>query len=132
MTILESLIDNLPTKYVNAIINNIKDKEIVNEKSLDFAHDLMVIFDWEDSRQGYEFWENVLEAVLNNTNLPLLPAYVTLFPGTILAVNNVLLLMNIADTGLNIELGVDMSLIMKTAGSMSSQKKKEQIYLLLN
>lgn len=129
MTILESLLNYLPTKYIDAIINNVIDRENLQSPSLCISHDLMCLFDWDESKQGYQFWEKVLEAILEDKNLPILPIPIDYIPGSILAVNNSLLLMNIANTGLHIQLDIDL---VQLSSKHIDQKKKEQIFSLLN
>ena len=129
MTILESLLNYLPTKYVDAVVNNVREIDDLSNPRLCIAHDLMCLFDWDESKQGYQFWENVLEAILEDKRLPMLPIPVEYIPGSILAVNNTLLLMNIANTGLNIQLDIDL---VQLSSKHIDQKKKEQIFSLLN
>lgn len=129
MTILESLLNYLPTKYIDAIINNVRDRDNLQSPSLCIAHDLMCLFDWDESKQGYQFWEKVLEAILEDKNLPMLPIPIDYIPGTILPVNDILLLMNIANTGLHIQLDIDL---VQLSSKHIDQKKKEQIFSLLN
>lgn len=129
MTILESLLNYLPTKYIDAIINNVRDRDNLQGPSLCIAHDLMCLFDWDESKQGYQFWEKVLEAILEDKNLPMLPIPIDYIPGTILPVNDALLLMNIANTGLHIQLDIDL---VQLSSKHIDQKKKEQIFSLLN
>jgi len=73
MTVLELLVDSLPDKYIEAVINNVKDKSSLHQEADNISMELMSLFDWETSREGYDFWEEVLEAILVSGELPPIP-----------------------------------------------------------
>lgn len=102
MTILQSLIDKLPEQYVDCVVNNLKDKSILKDQSLSLEIELMNLFDWEESREGYEFWDQVFQYLIGENELPSIPIEIKYSPSMIIVADKNLYMMNTGATGLNI------------------------------
>lgn len=127
MTVLELLIDNLPDKYIEAVINNVKDKSSLQQEADNISMELMTLFDWETSKEGYDFWEEVLEAILVSGNLPPLPVSIEYAPSTMFYCEDKILLMNIGDTGINVSFNIERDAIKHLEG-----EKKEKVLAFIN
>jgi hypothetical protein len=127
MTVLELLLDHLPERYVDAVLNNLKDKSSLTNKSGTISSELMTLFDWNESREGYEFWEELLECLLTNQSLPELPITILYSPSTTFVCKKTVYIMNAADT--NINLAFDFS---KDHLKEMDLYKKEKILAFVN
>jgi hypothetical protein len=127
MTILELLLEYLPERYVDAIVNNMTDRSYLNNKAGTLSSDLMTLFDWNESREGYDFWYEVLECAITNRKLPKIPITITYLPSTTFVTKDYIYVMNVEDTNLN--LAYDYS--RKTIRNMD-EFKKETILAFLN
>ena len=127
MTILELLLDHLPGRYVDAIVNNLYDNKILYRKADSIEVEMLVLFDWNQSREGYDFWEEVLECVINGDELPPIPIDINYQPNTIMLTKDQMFLMNSFGTGINVSFDVDYKNIHKM-----DRDKKEKIYALVN
>ena len=101
MSILELLIENLPQSYVDCVVNNLEDRSVLYEEGYSFSSEIMILFDWHESREGYEFWQDVFDAVYNDEELPLIPLDIVYKPSCVLVMKDGMYLMNVGDTGLN-------------------------------
>jgi hypothetical protein len=102
MTLIKSFSEKLPGRYVDLISGNMD-----NPKDLDASHympiesELMSIFDWEISNEGYDFWNEVhLFLVGVTSELPLIPVDIYYAPDTVLYSQDGIHIMNIADQGM--------------------------------
>lgn len=127
MKILDMLLDHLPEKYVDAIVNNMHSPEGLQDEATMLELDMLSLFDWQSSKQGYQFWENVLEAVLSGGKLPPLPLDIEYMPSTYLVANNLMYVMNVGNSGVNMSFNINMQ-EMKNA----NLKAKEKFYLFVN
>jgi hypothetical protein len=127
MTILELLLDHLPERYVDAIVNNVYDNKVLYRKADSIEIEMLILFDWNQSREGYDFWEEVLECVISGDELPPLPIDITYKPGTIILTKDQMYLMNSFNTGINVSFDIDYSMI-----HTMDTDKKEKIYSLVN
>ena len=85
MKVIDLLKKTLPKEYVDAIIGNIKmPSELYNEAG-DIETELISLFDWDLSNEGFDFWQNVFELILENKKLPKMnKARIDYLPGTII------------------------------------------------
>ena len=102
MTILEMLLDKLPENYVDAVINNMERPSEIQDEAICFEIDFLSLFDWEDSREGYDFWEEVLESVIEGNELPSFPIVIEYAPSTYIVADDLIYLMNSANTNINL------------------------------
>jgi len=102
MTVLQLLFEYLPERYIDAVVNNMKDKSQLHNVAGTFSSELMTLFDWSDSREGYEFWDEVLDCVLSDQELPEIPITIDYFPSTTFVCGNSFYVMNAAGTNINI------------------------------
>jgi hypothetical protein len=106
MTILEMLLEKLPDNYVDAVINNMDKPSDLQQQAICFEIDFLSLFDWTESLEGYEFWEEVLEAVMEGDKLPHLPIHIEYKPSTYIVADDSLYVMNSSGTGINIQFDI--------------------------
>lgn len=101
MNLRESFKNKLPSKYVSLIERNMEDPQ-----ELDISHfmpiesELMSVFDWEESIEGYDFWNEVhlyLSGLCNE--LPLIPITIDYKSSEVLYADSSIHVMNISNTG---------------------------------
>lgn len=109
MNILTVLLDNLPTKYVDLIINNVKESSDLLDESVDIVVDMLSIFDFESSKEGYQFWEDVLDAITSGGKLPKIPILIDYPISHKILTDEFLFIMNIGGSGLHVSMTVDMT-----------------------
>lgn len=106
MKVIDLLNKKLPKEYVDAIINNIQSPSELYNEAGDIETELMSLFDWDVSNEGFDFWQNVFELILENKRLPKMNRVrVDYFPGTMLFTRHSILTMNVA--GMDIKLKFD-------------------------
>lgn len=106
MKVIDLLKKNLPKEYVDAIINNLKKPSELYNEAGDIETELISLFDWDQSNEGFDFWQNVFELVLEKKKLPKMnKARIEYLPGTIIFTRNSILTMNVA--GMDIKLNFD-------------------------
>jgi hypothetical protein len=127
MTVLELLVDSLPDKYIEAVINNVKDKSSLQQEADNISMELMSLFDWESSKEGYDFWEEVLEAILIAGELPPLPITIGYAPSTMFYCEGKILLMNVGDTGIHVSFNMPRDEIKHLEG-----ERKEKVLAFIN
>jgi hypothetical protein len=106
MTILEMLLEKLPDNYVDAVINNMDKPSDLQQQAICFEIDFLSLFDWTESLEGYEFWEEVLEAVMQGNKLPHLPIHIEYRPSTYIVADDSLYVMNSSGTGINVQFDI--------------------------
>ena len=106
MTILEMLLEKLPDNYVDAVINNMDKPSDLQQQAICFEIDFLSLFDWTESLEGYDFWEEVLEAVMQGDKLPHLPIHIEYRPSTYIVADDSLYVMNSAGTGINVQFDI--------------------------
>ena len=111
MKIIDVLRRHLPMKYIKAIQNNMIEPNEIFMESMSLEVDFLTLFDWEDSREGYEFWESVLEAMLLGSDLPDFPIAIDYAPNTYIIANDKIQLLNMGGSGLDIEFDIDKKLV---------------------
>ena len=101
MNLIDSFRERLPNKYVDLIVNNSDDPDGLNSYHfLPIESELMSLFDWHESNEGYEFWNEVHLFLIGITNsLPVLPIDISYKPDTIFLCDDHLYIMNIGGTG---------------------------------
>lgn len=110
LTVLELLKQTFPSNYVKAIVKNTLDKNMLGEESSGFIlEDLVVIFIWENSIEGEEFWEEVYDAIKDNTELPDLPFRAKWQPNTYIHTRYGGFIVNTNDEEFDLEIDIDMS-----------------------
>lgn len=127
MTVLELLLDMLPTRYVDAVVNNMDDRSQLHQEAGTFSSELMTLFDWHKSREGYEFWDEVLESTLTNQKLPEIPITIDYAPSTMFLCGKHLYIMNAGGTDINMVYDIVDLEFKKMAPN-----KKEKFLALLN
>lgn len=130
MLLIDLLRSKLPIRYVQRVINNIEDQEILYRDSLndDLEIELMILFDWEQSEEGYQFWSDVMDHLVEKKKLPPMPKEITYLPNTTMYINNKLMLRNIADAGLTASYEVDLDALFDS----DDYHKRDVIFSWLN
>jgi hypothetical protein len=128
MTVLELLFEHLPERYIDAITNNMFDRQDLYREAGCIESEMLTLFDWEQSRQGYDFWDKVLCSIINNEPLPFLPVDIVYAPSTWMLSKSNLFIMNSFDTGINVCFEINM----KNLNKIHDLDKKEKILSILN
>ena len=108
MTVLELLKERLPSKYIVAFIGNIENKESLNYEAQSLLVEIEEGFDWEISREGYQFWEEIHEAIKCGLTLPDIPFITTFYPNTYISTERGSYFLNAENTGVDIMVVLDM------------------------
>lgn len=127
MKVLDILLERLPTKYVDLIINNLNDHTVLNEEGTSITSELLVLFDWNESIEGYEFWDQVMDYLQGDAELPQLPIEIKYRTSTVITMSDGLYVMNAGDTGLNIKYDILMHELKN-----STRKVREQVLMWMN
>lgn len=127
MKILDLLMNHLPTEYVDCVVNNLEDFSVLDDEGFSVEAELMSLFDWVESREGYEFWNQVFHYVIGEAELPPLPIEITYKPSLIITMTDGMYIMNAGGTGLNIKYQVIMKDIPR-----AEKKAQEQVLMWLN
>lgn len=127
MTVIELLLSRLPEKYVDCIVNNVKNRSDLYTEAHGIIEELMCLFDWTQSREGYEFWDAVVDALDSGDELPEIPIDIHYAPGTIFLVDDTMIVMNSFDTGINVAYDVDYSKM-----HLVSDNNREKMLSILN
>lgn len=127
MKILELLIDYLPKEYVDCVINNLDDRSVLYDDGYSIEGELMTLFDWSESREGYEFWDQVFHYILGDCDLPPLPIEIIYKPSLVITMKDGMYIMNAGDTGLNLRYEILMHELKR-----SEKKAQEQVLMWLN
>lgn len=127
MKVLDILLNNLPTKYVDLIINNLNDHTVLNEEGTSITSELLVLFDWNESIEGYEFWDQVMDYLQGDAELPQLPIEIKYRTSTVITMSDGLYVMNAGDTGLHIKYDILMHELKN-----STRKVREQVLMWMN
>jgi hypothetical protein len=127
-TVLETLLDKLPMEYVDRIANNIDNIKILYEQSSEAELELMVLFDWVNSLEGWSFWNDVYNYIVEGGKLPKFPIVITYKKHTVIYADNSMYVMNSHDTGINLKHNLKINEIKRG----KSEKMEEQLLSWLN
>ena len=114
MTVLELLSQRLPVKYVMAIIANMEEKRILDHKASHLTKELEEIFNWSESKEGYEFWATVFDSVVDGDDLPELPFRASWAPNTYLSLTIGSFLINVNEGGYDVLIQLDLRMKPRT------------------
>lgn len=127
MRVLDILLKHLPTAYVDLIINNINDHTVLDDEGTSITAELLVLFDWQQSTEGYDFWDQVMDYLQGDAELPQLPINIKYYTSSVIVMEDGLYVMNAGDTGLNIKYDILMHELKN-----STRKVREQVLMWLN
>lgn len=128
MKIIDLLLERLPNNYVELIINNMDDFNVAYKEEGTLASvELMTLFDWNESREGYDFWNRVYLYLVGESELPQLPIEIKYKPSSVLMMRDGMYVMNTGGSGLNIKYDVIIHELKN-----SNAKAREQVLLWLN
>jgi hypothetical protein len=106
MKVIDLLKKTLPKEYVDAVIGNLKKPSELYNEAGDIESELLSLFDWDLSNEGFDFWQNVFDLILENKKLPKMNRVrIEYLPGTMIFTRNSILTMNVA--GMDIKLNFD-------------------------
>lgn len=127
MKILDLLTNHLPTEYVDCVVNNLEDFSVLDDEGFSVEAELMSLFDWVESREGYEFWNQVFHYIIGESELPPLPIEISYKSSLIINMKDGMYVMNAGGTGLNIKYQVIMKDLPR-----AEKKAQEQVLMWLN
>ena len=128
MKIIDILLQRLPERYVDLIVSNMDDFNVAyNEEGTLASVELMTLFDWEQSREGYDFWDNVYLYLLGESELPQLPIDIIYTPSTVMVMKDGMYVMNSGGSGISIKYEIIMPELKN-----SNKKASDQVYAWLN
>jgi hypothetical protein len=128
MKIIDILLQRLPEKYVDLIVSNMDDFNVAyNEEGTLASVELMTLFDWEQSREGYDFWDQVYLYLLGESELPQLPIDIIYTPSTVMVMKDGMYVMNSGGSGISIKYEIIMPELKN-----SNKKASDQVYAWLN
>ena len=127
MKILDLLMNYLPDEYVDCIVNNLDDFTVLEDEGFSIEAELMSLFDWVESREGYEFWNQVFHYIIGEADLPQLPIDIDYKPSLAMTMKDGMYIMNAGGTGLNIRYEIIMKDLPK-----AEKKAQEQVMSWLN
>lgn len=128
MTVLELLLDHLPSDYVDCVVNNLEDRKVLREDASSIESEMMSLFDWSSSKEGYEFWNQVFHYLIGNSSLPPLPIIIHYKPSSVIYADNVMYLMNAGDTNINVSMDVNL----KEMSKATNHHTIDAVYSWLN
>ena len=128
MTVLELLINHLPTKYVDCVVNNLHDRNMLYHEAHCIESEMMCLFDWSASIEGYEFWDKVFKFILGEESLPPLPMNINYKSSTLIYADDTMYIMNAGDTNINIKMEVNLKELYKA----TNQDTKDRVFAWLN
>jgi hypothetical protein len=128
MKVIDLLKSKLPHDYVQAVIRNLDSPTDLFQEAEDIEVELMSLFDWSNSKEGYEFWADVFSFVCDGTPLPKLKKIdIEFLPGATFFTKNQIMMFNIA--GMDINLKFDYDPIFLT---LMSEEVEEKYYTWMN
>jgi hypothetical protein len=128
MKIIDILLQRLPEKYVDLIVSNMDDFNVAYQEEGTLASvELMTLFDWEQSREGYDFWNDVYLYLIGESELPQLPIDIIYSPSTVLVMKDGMYVMNSGGSGISIKYEIIMPELKN-----SNKKASDQVYAWLN
>jgi hypothetical protein len=128
MKIINILLQRLPERYVDLVVSNMDDFNVAyNEEGTLASVELMTLFDWEQSREGYDFWDQVYLYLLGESELPQLPIDIIYTPSTVMVMKDGMYVMNSGGSGISIKYEIIMPELKN-----SNKKASDQVYAWLN
>jgi hypothetical protein len=128
MKIIDILLQRLPERYVDLVVSNMDDFNVAyNEEGTLASVELMTLFDWEQSREGYDFWDQVYLYLLGESELPQLPIDIIYTPSTVMVMKDGMYVMNSGGSGISIKYEIIMPELKN-----SNKKASDQVYAWLN
>ena len=126
--VLETLLDKLPMEYVERIASNVDNIKILYEQSAEAELELMTLFDWVNSLEGWSFWNEVYSYIVEGGRLPKFPIVINYKKHTVIYADNSLYVMNSNDTGINFKQNLKINEIKNN----KSERIQEQLLSWLN
>lgn len=128
MKVIELLKKKLPIEYVQAIVRNAERPSDLFEEAEDIEVELMSLFDWSNTKEGFEFWSDVFNSVIEGTKLPnFKKVSIVYLPGTVFFTKNQVMMYNIADMDINLKFDYEPSMV-----DMMSELVEESYYTWMN
>lgn len=128
MKVIELLKKKLPMEYVQAIVRNAERPSDLFEEAEDIEVELMSLFDWSNTKEGFEFWSDVFNSVIEGTKLPnFKKVSIVYLPGTVFFTKNQVMMYNIADMDINLKFDYEPSMV-----DMMSELVEESYYTWMN
>jgi len=108
MSLINSLKEKLPYRYVELILDNMDDPEQINSSHfMPIESELMSLFPWELSNEGYDFWNEVHLFLIELGDLPFIPIDIDYKEDTMFYADGSVHIMNLANAGLCIKFKIE-------------------------
>lgn len=108
MSLINSLKEKLPYRYVELILDNMDDPEEINSSHfMPIESEIMSLFCWEASNEGYDFWNEVHLFLIDLGNLPVIPIDIYYKEDTMFYANDSVHIMNLANAGLCVKFKIE-------------------------
>jgi hypothetical protein len=128
MKVIDLLKNKLPGAYVQAIVRNVDKPSDLFEEAEDIEVELMSLFDWSNSKEGYEFWADVFSHVIEGLPLPKInKVRIEFFPGATFFTKNQIMMFNIAGMDINLKFDYDPTFL-----TLMSEEIEENYYTWMN
>ena len=128
MKVIELLKEKLPAEYVQAIVRNAERPSDLFEEADDIEVELLSLFDWSETKEGFEFWSSVLHYILDGTKLPKFEkAEIVYMPGTIIFTKKEVMMFNIANMDINLKFDYEPDMV-----NLMSELVEESYYTWMN
>jgi hypothetical protein len=128
MKIIDVLLQKLPESYVDRIVSNMDDFNVAYQEEGTLAStELMTLFDWNQSREGYDFWNDVYLYLVGESELPQLPIDISYKPSSVIVMKDGMYVMNAGGSGIAIKYDIIMHELKN-----SNKRASEQVYAWLN
>lgn len=128
MKVIDLLKKKLPMEYVQAIVRNAERPSDLFEEGEDLEVELLSLFDWSNTKEGFEFWSEVLSYITEGTKLPKFNRVnIVYLPGTVIFTKDQVMMFNIADMDINLKFDYDPSIV-----NMMSPLVEESYYTWMN
>lgn len=128
MKVIDLLKKKLPTEYVQAIVRNTDKQSDLFEEAEDIEVELMSLFDWSNSKEGFEFWAEVLKFIIEGTELPTFnKVNIEYLPGTTFFTKDQIMVFNITGMDINLKFNYEPSMV-----ELMSELVEENYYTWMN
>lgn len=129
MNLIESLKEKLPDPYIELIKSNMDSPlELNSTHFMPIESELMSIFDWETSNEGYGFWNEVHLYLIDLGDLPPIPIEIEYAKDTVLYADQHIHVMNLAGVGMCVKYNV----LIKDFKHDLDDSLKEKVLSILN
>lgn len=129
MNLIESFRERLPDSYIELIKSNMESPlELNSIHFMPIESELMSIFDWETSNEGYRFWNEVHLYLIHLGDLPPIPIDIEYAKDTIFYCDKSIHIMNLSGVGMCIKYDI----LIKDFKNDLNEDLREKVLSMLN